>query len=97
MPILVTCAACSKSFRAQDDAAGKTTPCPHCQQSTTISGPTVTPFDAFISYSSKDKAIADAAVATLEAKGIRCWVAPRDITPGKEWSESIIEGISNRG
>jgi hypothetical protein len=49
----------------------------------------------FVSYSSKDKHIADAAVATLEAKGIRCWIAPRDIVPGKEWSESIISGIEH--
>jgi len=93
MPILVSCSACSKMFRAQDEAAGQSMPCPHCQQTTSITGPAVSPFDAFVSYSSKDKTIADAAVATLEAKGVRCWIAPRDITPGKEWSEAIIEGI----
>lgn len=49
--------------------------------------------DVFISYSSKDKAVADAACATLEARGIRCWIAPRDVLPGKEWSASIIEAI----
>ena len=51
--------------------------------------------DVFISYSSKDKAVADAACATLEARGIRCWIAPRDILPGKEWGESIIEALDN--
>ena len=49
--------------------------------------------DVFISYSSKDKAVADAACATLEARGIRCWIAPRDVLPGKEWGESIINAI----
>lgn len=49
--------------------------------------------DVFVSYSSKDKAVADAACATLEARGIRCWIAPRDILPGKEWGASIIEAI----
>ena len=50
--------------------------------------------DAFISYSSHDKAAADAACAALEASGIRCWIAPRDITPGSEWGEAIIDGIN---
>ena len=51
------------------------------------------PFDAFISYSHTDKLIADSACAIVEAAGIRCWIAPRDIRPGAEWSESISEGI----
>jgi hypothetical protein len=50
--------------------------------------------DVFISYSSLDKTIADAACAALEAAGIRCWIAPRDITPGKEWGSAIIDGIN---
>jgi hypothetical protein len=49
--------------------------------------------DIFISYSSKDKPIADATCAALEAKGLRCWIAPRDIVPGADWGESIIDGI----
>jgi hypothetical protein len=49
--------------------------------------------DVFVSYSSKDKPIADAVVAGLENKGIRCWVAPRDITPGSSWGEAIIKAI----
>ncbi|HXQ50098.1 MAG TPA: SUMF1/EgtB/PvdO family nonheme iron enzyme [Stellaceae bacterium] len=53
------------------------------------------PHDVFVSHSSKDKLAADALVAALEAKGIRCWVAPRDILPGADWSESIIEAIYN--
>src|ERR1700729_2235571 len=38
--------------------------------------------DAFISYSSHDKAVADAATALLESRGIRCWIAPRDVARG---------------
>jgi hypothetical protein len=49
--------------------------------------------DVFISYSSKDKAVADATCAALEARGLRCWIAPRDIVPGADWGESIIDGI----
>lgn len=50
--------------------------------------------DVFISYSSKDKPTADATCAALEAKGLRCWIAPRDIVPGADWGESIIDGIA---
>jgi len=49
--------------------------------------------DVFISYSLKDKPTADAACVALETKGIRCWVAPRDIVPGRDWGASIIEAI----
>jgi hypothetical protein len=51
-------------------------------------------FDVFLSYSSKDKTAADAACSVLEASGIRCWVAPRDIVPGADWGEAIIEAIN---
>src|SRR6516165_7062814 len=50
-------------------------------------------FDAFISYASADKTAADAACAVLEACGIRCWVAPRDISPGREYAAAIIDAI----
>jgi len=49
--------------------------------------------DVFISYSVKDKTTADAICATLEANGIRVWIAPRDVMPGSDWGESIIEAI----
>lgn len=51
--------------------------------------------DVFISYSSQDKVAADAAVAALESKKVRCWIAPRDIRPGAEWSEAIVEAIGS--
>jgi hypothetical protein len=50
-------------------------------------------FDAFISYATADKTAADAACAVLEATGIRCWVAPRDISPGREYAAAIIDAI----
>jgi TIR domain len=52
-------------------------------------------FDVFISYSHEDKAAADAACATLEQHGIRCWIAPRDIIPGMDWGEAIIDAIEH--
>jgi hypothetical protein len=50
-------------------------------------------YDVFISYASKDKIAADAACARMEAAGIRCWIAPRDIVPGTSYGEAIIEAI----
>src|SRR5262249_22958429 len=67
--------------------------CPHCKQPVKIAGSISSPFDVFLSYSSKDKPTADAACAVLEARGLRCWIAPRDIIPGKEWGAAIVEGI----
>jgi hypothetical protein len=37
--------------------------------------------------------VADAACALLESRGIRCWIAPRDVTPGVDWSAEIIDAI----
>jgi hypothetical protein len=50
-------------------------------------------FDVFISYASKDKLVADAVCARLEASGVRCWIAPRDIMAGTSYGEAIIEAI----
>lgn len=50
-------------------------------------------FDAFISYSSKDKVAADATCAVLEGAGVRCWIAPRDIHAGAEYGAAIIDAI----
>jgi TIR domain/Double zinc ribbon len=51
--------------------------------------------DVFISYSSRDKPTADAVCAALESHGIRCWIAPRDVLPGMEWGEAIVNAIHN--
>ena len=56
---------------------------------------TAMPHDVFISYAHADKATADAACATLEQAGIRCWIAPRDITPGEEYGAAIVKAIEN--
>ena len=48
--------------------------------------------EVFISYASQDKAVADAMCATLEARQIRCWMAPRDILPGIPYAEALRRG-----
>jgi hypothetical protein len=49
--------------------------------------------DVFLSHSHVDKVFADAICHKLEADGIRCWVAPRDIRPAEDWAESIINAM----
>lgn len=51
--------------------------------------------DVFISYSAKDKAIADAVCASLEAEGIACWIAPRNIAIGETWASAIGGAIND--
>lgn len=51
--------------------------------------------DVFISYSSADKSKADAVCRSLEAAGIRCWIAPRDIEPGMEWADAIVAALDS--
>jgi len=51
--------------------------------------------DVFVSHSSKDKLVADAICAKLEQENIRCWIAPRDIVPGSDWAESIIQALEH--
>ena len=49
----------------------------------------------FISYSHDDKAQADAVCYQLESANIECWIAPRDISPSKDWAEEIIDAINS--
>jgi len=51
--------------------------------------------DIFISYSSKDKVVANTICAKLEQEQMKCWIAPRDISPGEEWASGIVKGIDN--
>ena len=50
--------------------------------------------DVFISYSSKDKTVADAVCANLEAHGVLCWIAPRDVVPGAVYAEALIDSLN---
>src|SRR6202048_206435 len=51
--------------------------------------------DAFISYSQPDRECAVELVARLEAEGINCWIAPRDIAPSADWGAGIMDAISS--
>lgn len=47
----------------------------------------------FVCHSSKDKAVADAACGALEAHNISCWIAPRDVPPGQDYADAIVEAL----
>jgi len=51
--------------------------------------------DVFVSYSQPDRSRAFELVSQLEARGIKVWVAPRDIAPSAEWAAEIIEAIGS--
>ena len=50
--------------------------------------------DIFISYSSKDKNVADAVCAALEGHGLKCWIAPRDVLAGQEYAAALVQAIA---
>jgi L-asparaginase/Glu-tRNA(Gln) amidotransferase subunit D len=50
--------------------------------------------DVFISYASQDVAVANIIVQTLEIQGVKCWIAPRDVTPGSHYADGIMSAIS---
>jgi TolB-like protein len=59
----------------------------------TVSGGS-TGSDVFISYASQDDAVATAIVENLENRGLRCWIAPRDVKPGAQYADAIVRAIN---
>jgi hypothetical protein len=51
------------------------------------------PRDVFISHSAQDKKVAETICGALEQSGIQCWVAPRDVRPGKSFPGEITRAI----
>jgi hypothetical protein len=49
--------------------------------------------DVFISHSTNNRPVANAVCAALERIGIRCWIAPRDVMPGRPYSGEITRAI----
>jgi hypothetical protein len=52
-------------------------------------------YDVFISHAYKDKGIADAICSKLESASVKCWIAPRDISPGEDWTDAIRSAIGS--
>jgi hypothetical protein len=49
--------------------------------------------EVFVSYASQDVAVADAVVTAMERQGLKCWIAPRDVTPGEFYAGAIVHAI----
>ena len=49
--------------------------------------------DVFISHSTNNRPVANAVCAALEREAIRCWIAPRDVMPGRPYSGEITRAI----
>jgi TIR domain len=49
--------------------------------------------DVFLSHSAQNREVADAICAALEKAAIRCWVAPRDVRPGRSFPGEITRAI----
>jgi TolB-like protein len=51
--------------------------------------------DVFVSYASQDAAVANSLVENLERHGCKCWIAPRDVTPGSQYADEIVGAIND--
>jgi tetratricopeptide (TPR) repeat protein len=51
------------------------------------------PLAAFLSYAKPDFEKAQDIADQLEAHGFKCWIAPRDVRPGRAYGDEIIRGI----
>ena len=49
----------------------------------------------FVSYATEDADTASRVCALLEADGIQCWVAPRDVKAGTDYAAAIMSAIRN--
>ena len=52
-----------------------------------------TSYDVFLSHSSADAADANWLTEYLEERGVKVWIAPRDVRPGREYAEQIQSAI----
>jgi hypothetical protein len=49
--------------------------------------------DVFICYANEDRERAGEICDSLEARGMQCWIAPRDVPPGAPYARAIIDAI----
>ncbi len=52
------------------------------------------PKQVFISHAEENREVASRICTTLEARGITCWIAPRDIPAGADWAGAIVGAIA---
>jgi hypothetical protein len=58
-------------------------------------GETAVGSDAFVSYASQDAAVAKAVFENLEQHGIKCWMAPPNVTQASQFADEIVGAINN--
>jgi TolB-like protein/Flp pilus assembly protein TadD len=63
----------------------------HAPQTGTAAVPAA---EVFISYASKDVAVANLLCDAVERAGIACWIAPRNVRPGDVYADAIIQAIT---
>jgi hypothetical protein len=63
------------------------------EEGTGTSGGTTTR-TVFLSYASQDTEIANTVCQELESRGVRCWIAPRDVAPGALYADAIVRAIN---
>jgi Tol biopolymer transport system component len=51
--------------------------------------------DVFISHAGDDASVAVEVCALLERRGLKCWMAPRDVAAGSVWDEAILDAIES--
>jgi hypothetical protein len=49
----------------------------------------------FVCHASTDAGMAQRAVEVLEAAGVACWIAPRDIEPGENYTQAILDALDD--
>ena len=49
----------------------------------------------FVSHSSDNRELATELAAFLESRGVRVWIAPRDVRPGGDYSEELQQAIES--
>jgi Tol biopolymer transport system component len=49
--------------------------------------------DVFISHAGDDASVAVEVCTLLEKRGLKCWMAPRDVAAGSVWDEAILDAI----
>jgi TIR domain len=49
--------------------------------------------DIFVCFSSKDDSAARDVVRRLEARALKCWISSRDVRPGQNYQEAIVEAL----
>ncbi|KAF0186365.1 MAG: hypothetical protein FD163_1033 [Hyphomonadaceae bacterium] len=51
--------------------------------------------EVFISFASKDQAVANATCKAIEDRGYSCWISSRDVRPGRDYAEEITDAIED--